>query len=829
MVTNRRHPEVVSESFRPSLESSDPESSEASTNEERKTPSASFIGGLLVCVVLLIILVLAYRHVTKKPSEAGALPHDPLQKNLEQKPEAELKRSSAREAASTTTPRTFGFVHSVPTASPAPPAPVSTDDRPVSAKETTKGGWAFLGNLLTTAKIPGDGGTQSSLPNSRCLVGWLPCGDGMTCVQKENVCDGEPQCPDASDERDCIRLGCQKDMYACSVDGVTRCLKRSLVCDGVADCDDHEDEMHCNQTVLNARPGFFDDSPLDLDDKNDVPAIRDVGGRGDSTLPPLRNGTEANPLPGVGSPGNSTKETRPPPPVPVDGKCRPTEFSCLATKTCVPSQWRCDGTADCEDGSDEVNCTRRVCLEPFVSCADQSSCVLKKKICDGKFDCKDHSDELGCTRCAPPLIKCATVNRCIDKAAVCNGINECEDRSDEQNCRPRKSVLAGRDTKTADSSDCRSREFTCKSGHECIPMRWVCDGSEDCEDGSDEEMCPSSSRTNQLAGLRRRNGKAHRRRYFIIDDKGNNLPFRSAGSFIPDDKGSLPLQNADNSIPVQNSPVFIPVNKGPSSGKTGEPSEPVEYEDVDDEKFHEEEADSALHTDGKKGHHRVVEGNAEEDDISDYHVGEKEKKQEPPKFKTATYRPEPCKADQFRCMDNGECIPMKWKCDGNEDCTDGSDEKKCKKVCEPAEFYATCGDGVTCIPKTSVCDGVADCPDRFDESNCSKGVTAKINALKGLSVPEEDRLKFPDCPADYFRCKTNGKCIMNILVCDDEDDCNDGSDEKNCVKQCPPTHFQCESDKTCIKRIFRCDGDVDCEDASDEKNCPVGGPGGRGH
>lgn len=724
MVTNRRQPEVVSESFRPSFESSEPESSEASTNEERSTPSASFIGGLLVCVVLLIILVLAYRHVTKKPSEAGALSHDPLQKDLEQKPQAELKRSSAREVPRTTTPRAFSFLHTVPTARqappapPAPPAPVLPDDWPVSAKETTKGGWAFLGDLLTTAKIPGDDGIQSSWPNSRCSMGWLPCGDGMTCVQKENVCDGEPQCPDASDERDCIRLGCQKDLYACSVDGVTRCLKRSLVCDGVADCDDHEDENFCNQTVLDARPGFFDDSPLDLDDNNDVPTIREVGGRDNSTHSPLTNGTGAQPRPGAGSSRNSANETRPPPPVPVDGKCRPTEFSCFATKTCVPSQWRCDGTADCEDGSDEVNCTRRVCLEPFVSCADQSSCVLKKKFCDGKFDCKDHSDELGCARCAPPLIKCATVNRCIDKAAVCNGINECEDHSDEQNCRPRKSVLAGKDAKTADSSECRSREFTCKSGHECIPMRWVCDGSEDCEDGSDEEMCPSSSRTNQLASLRRRNGQTHRRRYFIIDDKGNNLHFRSSGGFVPGDKGSMPLRNAVNSIPVQNSPVFIPVNKGPSSGKTGEPSEPVEYEDVDDEKFHEEEADSALHADGKKGRPRVVDGNAEEDDISDYHVGEKEKKQEPPKFKTATYRPEPCKADQFRCLDNGECIPMKWKCDGNEDCSDGSDEKKCKKVCEPAEFYATCGDGVTCIPKTSVCDGLADCPDRFDESNC---------------------------------------------------------------------------------------------------------------
>lgn len=838
MVTSRRHPEGVSESFRPSLESSEPESSsDASTNEERKTPSASFIGGLVVCVVLLIILVLAYRHVTKKPSEAGALPHDPLQKNLEQKPQAELKRSSARGAS--TTPRAFGFVNNdkknlskdfkdVP---PSKQAPVSSYDRPTSAKEATKGSWAVLTSLITSTKIPGDDGTQSIRHNSRCGSGWLPCADGMSCVRPDSVCDGQPQCPDASDERDCIRLGCQKDMYACSVEGVTRCLKRSLVCDGVADCDDHEDESNCNQTVLNARPGFFDDSPLDLDDKNDVPAVRDMVDRGNSSLSPLRNGSFRTTQPraggGFGFVGNSTNgtETRPPPPVPVDGKCRPTEFSCVATKTCVPAQWRCDGTADCEDGSDEVNCTRRVCLEPFVSCGDQSSCVLKKKFCDGKFDCNDHSDELGCTRCAPPLIKCATVNRCIDKAAVCNGINECEDRSDEQNCRPRKSVLNGRDGKTGHVDDCRSREYTCKTSRECIPMRWLCDGSEDCEDGSDEEMCPSA-RTNQLAGLRRRNGHVPRKRYFIIDDKGNNLPFRSAGSFIPDDKGSLPLHNAGNSIPVQNSPVFIPVNKGPSSGKTGEPLDPVEYEEVDDDKFHEEEADSALHSDGKKAHHRVVEGNAEEDDISDYHVGEKEKKQEPAKFKTATYRPEPCKADQFRCVDNGECIPMKWKCDGNEDCTDGSDEKKCKKVCEPAEFYATCGDGVTCIPKTSVCDGVVDCPDRFDESNCSKGVTPKINALKGLSVPEEDRLKFPDCPADYFRCKTGGKCIMNILVCDDEEDCNDASDEKNCVKQCPPTHFQCESDKSCIKRLFRCDGDVDCEDASDEKNCPVGGAAG---
>ena len=37
---------------------------------------------------------------------------------------------------------------------------------------------------------------------------------------------------------------------------------------------------------------------------------------------------------------------------------------------------------------------------------------------------------------------------------------------------------------------CGSEEWTCKSHNgECIPLSWVCDDHEDCDDKSDEKDC----------------------------------------------------------------------------------------------------------------------------------------------------------------------------------------------------------------------------------------------------------------------------------------------------------------------------------------------------
>ncbi|XP_038113433.1 sortilin-related receptor [Culex quinquefasciatus] len=161
----------------------------------------------------------------------------------------------------------------------------------------------------------------------------------------------------------------------------------------------------------------------------------------------------------------------------------------------------------------------------------------------------------------------------------------------------------------------------------------------------------------------------------------------------------------------------------------------------------------------------------------------------------------PCPPYMFTCKSDKQCVPKYFVCDYDRDCLDGSDEQNCKAASCKSDEY-TCGNG-RCINKSWLCDGEDDCRDGTDEATCNKNNTATV-----------------ECKPDEFRCNGTNSCIPKQWRCDTEHDCNDGSDEQDCTKkECESWMFTCESDGRCIYKTWQCDGEKDCKDGSDEKNC----------
>ncbi|XP_016396957.1 low-density lipoprotein receptor-related protein 1 [Sinocyclocheilus rhinocerous] len=157
-----------------------------------------------------------------------------------------------------------------------------------------------------------------------------------------------------------------------------------------------------------------------------------------------------------------------------------------------------------------------------------------------------------------------------------------------------------------------------------------------------------------------------------------------------------------------------------------------------------------------------------------------------------------CPADRFKCQNN-RCIPMRWLCDGDNDCGNDEDESNttCSaRTCPPNQY--SCASG-RCIPISWKCDLDDDCGDRSDEpASCA----------------------YPTCfPLTQFTCN-NGRCININWRCDNDNDCGDNSDEAGCSHSCSSAQFKCNSGR-CIPDYWTCDGDNDCGDYSDEThaNC----------
>uniref|UniRef100_A0A1B6BXD2 EGF-like domain-containing protein n=1 Tax=Clastoptera arizonana TaxID=38151 RepID=A0A1B6BXD2_9HEMI len=90
-----------------------------------------------------------------------------------------------------------------------------------------------------------------------------------------------------------------------------------------------------------------------------------------------------------------------------------------------------------------------------------------------------------------------------------------------------------------------------------------------------------------------------------------------------------------------------------------------------------------------------------------------------------------CTSEQFRCH-SGQCIDLTWLCDGNTQCPDGSDESQCCR----GEGVFQCVIGTPCVPVSAVCDGWAHCPDNSDETASACSARRRVDPSIVNSPPQ---------------------------------------------------------------------------------------------
>uniref|UniRef100_A0A3B4FEE2 Low-density lipoprotein receptor-related protein 2 n=1 Tax=Pundamilia nyererei TaxID=303518 RepID=A0A3B4FEE2_9CICH len=398
--------------------------------------------------------------------------------------------------------------------------------------------------------------------------------------------------------------------------------------------------------------------------------------------------------------------------------CTSTQYRCANNERCIPIWWKCDGQADCRDGSDEPStCPSRHCRLGQFQCND-GNCTSPHFLCNANQDCHDGSDE-DAVLCATHMCEshqwqCAN-KRCIPESWQCDGEDDCGDQSDE-------------DPAHCSSRTCRPGQFKCRNGR-CIPQSWKCDVDDDCGDNSDEplEECmgPGYRCDNHTEFACRTNYRC--------------VPLWSVCNGHNDCRDNSDEQGCD-------------------------------------------ELSCDPNGDFRCDNHRCIPLRWRCDGDDDCGDSSDERSCTPRACTESEYRCDNlrCIPDRWVCDHDNDCEDNsderdcgKWRlfCLSsfgflhrfNNDCGDNSDEELhlCLDIQCEAPFRFHC-DNNRCIYSHELCNSVDDCGDGSDErqENCQKPTHGP-------------------CTDDEYKC-SNGQCIPLQYACDDYDDCGDQSDELGC-------------------------------------------------
>ncbi|XP_042365557.1 low-density lipoprotein receptor-related protein 2-like [Plectropomus leopardus] len=544
--------------------------------------------------------------------------------------------------------------------------------------------------------------------------------------------------------------------------------------------------------------------------------------------------------------------------------CNKPSVFCRHTSICVSQAQLCDGKKDCPDGDDENFCVTTCPSKDDFKCKDQSSCVSRNLVCDGRSHCRDSSDEVNCPTVTSPaarakVLKCRTGSKpckdgteCVLYSHVCDGEEDCRDGSDEDDC-PTVDSPADPPADPPNNVMCRTGSKPCKEGTECVLYSHVCDGEEDCRDGSDEDDCPTiatvASPAAQASTLKCRlgskpckDGKECVLYSHVCDGEkdcrdgsdedecssvtqANTLTCQTGSkpckdgtqcvifSALCDGKKDC-LDGSDEQGCGAKEQTMTPtkLNKIPPASKPPAPTVPA-----------------------CSSPSMLCPNSAAHICISPSQICNG-RKDCPDSFDEQNCVKRCPSKNDFRCKDRRSCISKSLVCDGRAHCHDGSDEVNCVSVAPPAAPAKVlkcrigsklCRDGTECVLFSHVCDGEKDCRDGSDEEECDAADTGITILAENVQInkspaPVEPSTQPPSklsCSTPSVLCPGSSLCLSPTQICDGKRDCPDGSDE-NCVKRCPyRTDFRCKDRRSCVSRSLVCDGRSHCHDGSDEVDC----------